>query len=267
MAGPSLLTEKFSLFVDNNVIQGEMTWLKKGEKFPALVICHGIPQRKQAPSTRNEGYRTIARYFAERSFFSIIFNFRGTGFSQGSFDLWGWQRDLNEVLDMVVQHRRVDSKALSVLGFSGGAATTCITMAGRREAANVILAACPADFDFLFDKQPAGELLEEACSIGIFKKKDLPHNPQQWAERQKMFRPVDYIGQISPRPLLLIHGQQDDLVLPQHAHRLFAAAAEPKELVMLPEAPHQLRGDPDVLDLCWRWLAGKNKLKSKGGRN
>lgn len=265
MDSPILLTQEFSLSVDHLQIRGEMMWPKIGGRIPAIVICHGIPQRKQAPSTRNEGYKAIARFFAEHHYFSVIFNFRGTGFSEGSFDLWGWRRDLDKILDFVVQQENVDSQFMSVLGFSGGAATACICMAERPEAANVILAASPADFDFLFDRQPTAELLDEALSIGIMRKEDLPEDPLKWSQRQKMFRPVDYIHRITPRPLLLIHGQQDDLVLPQHAHRLYGAAREPKELIMLPEAPHQLRTDPHVLDMCLCWLAKMDKKKSKGG--
>ena len=244
----------FSLTVENLSIRGEMTSLQGSRLLPPLIVCHGIPQERQAPTARNEGYRSLARYFARLGFLSIIFNFRGTGFSEGSFDLWGWKRDLEAVIDRVLKEEKVMGQPLSLLGFSGGAATACIAAAGRPEAANIILAACPADFEFLFDKEPAAELLEEAMSIGIMREDDLPGDPGRWAAEQKKFRPVDYVSRISPRPLLLIHGQKDELVVAEHAKRLLAAAEEPKELVLLPEAPHQLRVLPEVLDCCVWWL-------------
>ncbi|MCW5945763.1 MAG: alpha/beta fold hydrolase [Fimbriimonadales bacterium] len=40
------------------------------------------------------------------------------------------------------------------------------------------------------------------------------------------------------KPVMIIHGEEDDLVLPDHAKRNFAAANEPKELVMIPGASH-----------------------------
>ncbi len=254
MTNSSLKTKEFSLPVDDVLIRGEMTRPSGEKPLPALVICHGIPRHQQAPQDRNQGYRLLARYFAEQGFLSIIFNFRGTGYSGGSFDLWGWRRDLEAVLDMVGEQEMILRQHISFLGFSGGAATACITAAGRREAANVILAACPADFDFLFDKQPAAELLEEAIDIGIMRERDLPQDPCRWSKEQKKFRPLDYIASISPRQLLLIHGQKDDLVFPEHAHRLYAAAREPKELLLLPEAPHQLRTLPLVWETCCCWL-------------
>ncbi|MCS7208711.1 MAG: alpha/beta hydrolase, partial [Fimbriimonadales bacterium] len=42
--------------------------------------------------------------------------------------------------------------------------------------------------------------------------------------------PEEVIAQIAPRPVLLIHGTEDQLIPPYHAERLFQAAREPKRL-------------------------------------
>ena len=42
-------------------------------------------------------------------------------------------------------------------------------------------------------------------------------------------RPVDVIGSISPRPVMITHGIEDEIVPVRHAHTLFKAANEPKE--------------------------------------
>jgi alpha-beta hydrolase superfamily lysophospholipase len=51
-------------------------------------------------------------------------------------------------------------------------------------------------------------------------------------------RPIEVIGTISPRPLLLIHGSADTLIPASHAYELFAAAREPKQLWMVEGAEH-----------------------------
>ncbi|HEX5691276.1 MAG TPA: alpha/beta hydrolase, partial [Roseiflexaceae bacterium] len=51
-------------------------------------------------------------------------------------------------------------------------------------------------------------------------------------------RPIEAVATISPRPLLLIHGSSDTLIPASHAHELFAAAREPKELWMVEGAEH-----------------------------
>lgn len=42
--------------------------------------------------------------------------------------------------------------------------------------------------------------------------------------------PLGVVDRISPIPLLLIHGERDAVVPPQHAAQLFARAGEPKAL-------------------------------------
>ena len=51
-------------------------------------------------------------------------------------------------------------------------------------------------------------------------------------------RPIEAIKAISPRPLLLIHSQADTLIPVSHAHELFAAAREPKELWLVEGVDH-----------------------------
>ena len=50
--------------------------------------------------------------------------------------------------------------------------------------------------------------------------------------------PVRDIAQITPRPVLLIHGLKDTIVSPNDAHRLYQAAQKPKALWLLPETEH-----------------------------
>jgi fermentation-respiration switch protein FrsA (DUF1100 family) len=59
-------------------------------------------------------------------------------------------------------------------------------------------------------------------------------------------RPIDVIGRISPRPLLIAHGELDEIVPVRHAHSLFKAAGEPKELWIDPHAHHVGARDMDT---------------------
>ncbi len=47
--------------------------------------------------------------------------------------------------------------------------------------------------------------------------------------------PLDYVGSISPRPLILINGERDTSIPRQSVEALYAAAREPKKLVWLDE--------------------------------
>jgi fermentation-respiration switch protein FrsA (DUF1100 family) len=59
-------------------------------------------------------------------------------------------------------------------------------------------------------------------------------------------RPIDLIGQISPRPVLITHGELDEIVPVRHARTLFKAAGEPKELWIAPGAHHVGARDTDT---------------------
>jgi fermentation-respiration switch protein FrsA (DUF1100 family) len=53
------------------------------------------------------------------------------------------------------------------------------------------------------------------------------------------FKPEELIGQISPRAVLIIHGAKDNAATTvSDAHRLYAAAKEPKELWIVSAAGH-----------------------------
>ena len=52
------------------------------------------------------------------------------------------------------------------------------------------------------------------------------------------FRPDWLIHRISPRPVLMIYGERDNIVPPEEALECYAACGEPKKLVKLPGANH-----------------------------
>ncbi len=52
------------------------------------------------------------------------------------------------------------------------------------------------------------------------------------------FNPVEAAPKISPRPLFVIGGEFDRLMTPEDVRKVFAAAREPKQLWMVPEAWH-----------------------------
>ncbi len=58
------------------------------------------------------------------------------------------------------------------------------------------------------------------------------------AEAILNFRPQDVVGALSPRPLLIMHSEESDLVPLEEATALYRAAGNPKELVVFPRATH-----------------------------
>jgi fermentation-respiration switch protein FrsA (DUF1100 family) len=56
--------------------------------------------------------------------------------------------------------------------------------------------------------------------------------------RFEELEPEQVVARLSPRPLLLVHGDADDVVPYEDSERNFAAAREPKELWRIPGAGH-----------------------------
>jgi fermentation-respiration switch protein FrsA (DUF1100 family) len=53
--------------------------------------------------------------------------------------------------------------------------------------------------------------------------------PESWDEPES---PEDVIGKIAPTPVVIVHGNDDHLFPPDHARRLYAAAGEPRRLLL-----------------------------------
>lgn len=66
------------------------------------------------------------------------------------------------------------------------------------------------------------------------------------------------VGQLAPRPLLLIHGERDRNLPADCSRHIYQWAGEPKELVIYPGNGHFLRECHDKLrELLRRWLVEK----------
>jgi dipeptidyl aminopeptidase/acylaminoacyl peptidase len=219
---------------------------------PALCLCHGIPAGKYNPT--EEGYPALAQRFCDAGFVTMIFNFRGTGLAEGNLDMAGWTRDLSAVVDFIYDLREVDKSRLCLLGSSAGAAVSVYTAANDTRISAVATFACPADFTFLPSGQQVQSLIDHFRSIGLIKDPCFPPSVEKWLKGFAEVSPIRWVEGISPRSLLLLHGDKDDIVPLESAYRLYERAGEPKELIVLPGAGHRLRLEPKALDITLNWL-------------
>lgn len=64
------------------------------------------------------------------------------------------------------------------------------------------------------------------------------------------------VGELAPRPLLLVHGLEDVRLSPDCSRLLHSMAGEPRELVLLEGATHSLRQrQPEVRAMLVEWFA------------
>ena len=86
--------------------------------------------------------------------------------------------------------------------------------------------------------QPFAALVLEApfTSVPDVGASHYPYLPVRWLAKDR-FASIDKIGRIEA-PLLLIHGERDNVVPIRFGRRLFAAAPEPKSALFVPAAGH-----------------------------
>jgi len=240
---------------DGLELAGELHIPSKDKINPALCICHGIPAAPPDPT--DKGYTLLAQRFCHAGFTTLIFNFRGTGRSEGNLDILGWSRDLQAAIDFLYNQKEVDKARFCLLGFSGGAAVSVYTAAHDPRVSLVATCACPADFRSLTQREKALDAIQQFRQIGAIRDKDFPSSIEEWERSFETITPINWIDKISPRLLLLVHGDADELIPLEHAYRLYEKAKEPKELKIIPGARHKMRLEKAAMDFVLDWLKAR----------
>ncbi len=222
---------------------------------PTVCVCHGVPAGIPVPA--DGGYPLLAERICHEGFAVFIFNFRGTGASGGNFDMPGWTRDLQAVVDYLWALPQVDY--LSLLGFSAGAAVSMFVASADSRVSSIVTCACPAEFTLFTKVDDSQSVIDHFRSIGIIRDNDFPHSIEEWLDGLRRISPIDYVAGIAPRPLLLVHGDKDDVVDVSHAHRLFDKAGEPKQIVIVDGAGHRLRQDDRTMAIVINWLKSQSQ--------
>lgn len=143
-------------------------------------------------------------------------DYRGYGRSEGSPSEKGLYLDAEAAYNYLLSRSDVSKNSIYIYGQSLGAAVAAY-LAHKGFGAGTIL---EAGFS---------SLLDAAADV-------YPWMPARYITRER-YDSVERIPQIK-QPVLIIHGTEDDIVLVKHAHKLYQAASEPKELLILQGVGH-----------------------------
>jgi fermentation-respiration switch protein FrsA (DUF1100 family) len=203
-----------------------------------LIIQHGVG------SNHGDMLAQTACLYREGRWNLFYYNFRGHADSEGRFTSLGplELRDLNGALAYLKEHKASLCQHLGIFGHSLGAAVAIVGAAEHPELEAVALespfASIPQTirlFAWMYHGIPYFPFVPlsmffTSLRLGL------------WVGN---FKPVESIGKISPRPVLLIQGGRDARIPMTDFQKLWAAAQEPKEQFLVPEADH---GDPWMVD-------------------
>lgn len=217
---------------------------------PGFVICHGFPTAAIGAARSGQSYHSLAdRIAASHGAVALAMHYRGCGGSEGNFSIRGWLRDVESAIDALDE--RADVSSVSVIGFGTGAALSICAAANRPSVRAVMAVAPPADFsDWSSDPQ---SLLAHARRVGAITDEEFPDSFDEWATELQEIQAVVSAGDLAPRPLMILHGADDDLV-PVFDSRIVADAHGSADLRIMPKAGHLLRYDPRAVAVLLGWV-------------
>lgn len=240
--------------------------------YPVLVAASGYQGLKVLHPER------FARALTPRGYAVLAFDYRGFGASEGPRGRLApqeWVQDVRAAVDRLTACERVDATRIGLLGWAlGGGVVVSEASADPRVRA---VAAVNAVGDGtravrnMHDDESWSRLLErieadrprraalgsEVTSPWDIVRLDLDQRTPAYvteelykapgygtgvslesAEELLRFSPEQIVAQLAGRPLLIVHGERNELHRPVEAEALYDRAAEPKRLVLLKEAGH-----------------------------
>ncbi|MGH9026681.1 MAG: alpha/beta hydrolase family protein [Acidimicrobiia bacterium] len=218
---------------------------------PAVVICHGFPTDARGAATAAATLPQLAdRIARECSWIAMSFTFRGAGGSDGDFSGDGWVRDVSAAVGALDE--RPDVLGVWVIGIrEGGTIALCAATADDRIRGLATLAAPASLRDVARD---ANRLLEEARNLRLVRAEEFPPDAAAWARGVAALDAVAAATALDDRPLFVLHGSDDRVVLPDDARRIAAAAGPHAELHIIQAAGNRLRHDPRAVAALLGWL-------------
>lgn len=208
------------------------------ETFPLVVLAHGHG------GTRNEagGFTQVAEGLARRGIASIRMDFPGCGDSIESFannNLGNMLKDIESSRDFALSQSNIDHNRVGILGFSMGGRLAILTTA-KDSSYKVMATWAPGA------SNGAGSMLEfvggqeayDAMKLRAANEGYVPFTTA-WGQQQELglrfftdletSTPLDDVGKFSG-PLLVLYGDQDQVVLPAVSESVIAAAKSSREV-------------------------------------
>lgn len=205
-------------------------WFIPGESRATVILLHGFGCGRQ-------GMLEHARILHNAGYSTLLFDFRGRGDSDGDAVTLGYyeQRDALAAIEYLKTRSDVDSSNLGVLGVSMGASVAIMAAAQAPEVQAVV-----ADSPFESAERAVEEGFTRVVGLPAFPFAPVTLEIIQWrlGISPRNVVPRENVADISPRPLLIIHGTADTEVSPWNSEVLFDAAGEPKELWLIPDGCH-----------------------------
>jgi dipeptidyl aminopeptidase/acylaminoacyl peptidase len=197
---------------------------------PTIIIAHGLGASKS-------DFINLSGFLSSNGFNVLLFDFRAHGESGGKSCSLGLkeQMDITAALDYIISRKNLKNKNIGLYGFSLGGSAGILTASK-----DLRIKAIVADTPFSRLYTISADVIKRTYHLPSFPFMQLANVFYRlsfggWIGQ---VAPADVIHLISPRPILLITSDIDQMTPIYHALELIRKAGEPKELWVIEGATH-----------------------------
>ena len=255
------------------------------ERRAAFLVLHGFGSNKDSG-----GMASVAKLFADLGYVTLRFDMRGCGGSEGPRGrviCLEQVEDTKSALSFLATRPEVDPKRIAVTGQSFGAAVAvyaagvdgriacCISSGGWGDGAKKFRKqhASPEAWRKFTEMMERGKRERERTGQSIMVSRydivpippglrgnlaqgSIMEFPFEVVETMYAFTANDVVGNIAPRPLLLLHSSNDSVTPTEQSLDLFARAGQPTDLHLIADVDHFMfaEGNTLVINLLRNWL-------------
>lgn len=197
-------------------------WMFRSPQRPAkatVLLFHGNAQ--------NLSTHFFSLYWSiDQGFDYLIFDYRGYGESEGKPSPEGSVQDGKAALDWLIAHKD-ESSPLIIFGQSlGGAVALRVACEEKTKFDKIIV-----DSTFPSYRSIARKVMTRSWLTW-------PFQWLGWLVMNDSYAPADCIQNISPKPVLVVHGTADNVVEYEMGEKVFELAREPKEFWKIEDGLH-----------------------------
>lgn len=268
--------------------------IKPGEKRPAMMVLHGFGNNKDSANSVNP-----SELFARWGYVTFRFDFRGCGESDGERGrviCLEQVEDIQAAVSYLATRAEIDPQRIGVVGSSFGGAVAIYAGGVDPRIACVISSGGWGHGEQKFRRQhPSKEewakftrMLEEGrrhrertgqslmvdrydiVPIPAHLRKHLNPTanyqfPAEVAQSMYNFNAEDVVGDIAPRPLLLLHSSNDSVTPTEQSVRLFQKAGKNCDLHLFAETDHFMfhESNTRVILVLKSWLESFFPLQAR----
>lgn len=192
-----------------------------------VILCHGVKKNKA-------NILNVTRYVHSAGYEIYQFDFRGHGDSDKSKISYGYE-ETKDIKAIVNYLKSLGKNKLGIYGLSMGGAIILLSAPQNPELKVIVVdstfASCEGMISYRIGKFFPEELKNILVKLTMF------YASAFYGINIDKIAPINIVSKIN-RPILFITGDKDTTIVPSNTYRLYNAANQPKELLVIKGLKH-----------------------------